>query len=105
MFQRVENRELFTNWLQGITIELLDQGIRSHLDYLSDKPLPPADLKEKEADLSQCIHRLQERRLRQLKTEEGLRLSDVDLEEFSKFEEEILKINSDMEALFRARSV
>ena len=105
MFQRVENRELFTNWLQGITIELLDQGIRSHLDYLSGKPLPPADPKEKEADLSQCIHRLQERRLRQLKTEEGLRLSDVNPEEFSQFEEEILKINSDMEALFRARSV
>ena len=105
MFQRVENREVFTNWLQGITIELLDQGIRSHLDYLSDKPLPPADRNEKEADLSQCIHRLQERRLRQLKVEEGLRLSDVDVEEFSRFEEEILKINSDMEALFRARSV
>ena len=105
MFQRVENRELFTNWLQGITIELLDQGIRSHLDYLTGKPLPPADHKEKEADLSQCILRLQERRLRQLKIEEGLRLADVNPDEFGQFEEEILKINSDMEALFRARSV
>ncbi len=105
MFERVENRELFTNWLRGITIELLDEGIRSHLDYLTAKPLPPADPKEKEADLSQCIQRLQERRLRQLKIEEGLRLSDVDPEEFSRFEEEILKVNSDMEALFRARSV
>lgn len=105
MFQRVENRELFTNWLRGITIELLDEGIRSHLDYLTAKPLPPADRKEKEADLSQCVLRLQERRLRQLKVEEGLRLSDVDPADFNRFEEEILKINSDMEALFRARSV
>ncbi len=105
MFQRPENRELFTNWLRGITIELLDEGIRSHLDYLAAKPLPPADPKEKEADLSQCIQRLQERRLRQLKIEEGLRLSDVDHEEFSQFEDEILKVNSDMDALFRARSV
>ena len=40
-----------------------------------------------------------------MKTEEGLRLSDVGPDEFSQFEEEILKINSDMEALFRARSV
>ena len=105
MFQRVENRELFTNWLRGITIELLDEGIRSHLDYLTAKPLPPADRKELEADLFQCVNRLQERRLRQLKVEEGLRLTDVGPNEFSQFEEEILKINSDMEALFRARSV
>ena len=105
MFQRVENRELFTNWLRGITIELLDEGIRSHLDYLTGKSLPPADRKGKEADLSQCVQRLQERRLRQLKVEEGLRLSDVDPADFNRFEEEILKINSDMEALFRARSV
>ena len=105
MFQRVENRELFTNWLRGITIELLDEGIRSHLDYLTAKPLPPAERKEKEAALSQCVLRLQERRLRQLKVEEGLRLSDVDPADFNRFEEEILKINSDMEALFRARSV
>ena len=105
MFQRVENRELFTNWLQGITIESLDQGIGSHHDYLTGKTLPPADRKEKEADLSQCVQRLQERRLRQLKIEEGLRLSDADPDEFNRFEEEILKINRDMEALFRARSV
>ena len=105
MFQRVENRELFTNWLRGSTIEVLDEGIRSHLDYLTAKSLPPADRKGKEADLSQCVQRLQERRLRQLKVEEGLRLSDVDPADFNRFEEEILKINSDMEALFRARSV
>ncbi len=105
MFERVENRELFTNWQRSITIEELDEGIRSHLDYLTAKSLPPADHKDKQADLSQCVNRLQERRLRQLKIEEGLRLSDVDHEEFNRFEEEILKVNSDMEALFRARSV
>jgi len=104
-FQRVENREVFTNWLQGSTIESLDQGISAHFNYLTGKPLPPSDLKEKEAALSHCIHRLEERHLRQLKVEEGLRLSQMEPEEINQHEKEILKINDDIEALFRSRSV
>ncbi len=104
-FQRVENREVFTNWAQGRTMESLDEGVRERHAYLTEKPLPPADLKEKEGALSHCIHRLEERRLRQLKVEEGLRLSEMGPEEVSEHEAEILKINRDMEALFRSRSV
>ena len=104
-FLRVENREVFTNWLQGLKMELLDQGISNHFSHLTQKPLPPSDLREKETALIHCIQRLQERRLRQLKVEEGLRLSDMDPEEINEHGEEILKINHDMEALFRSRSV
>ena len=104
-FLRVENREVFTNWLQGLKMELLDQGIINHFSHLTQKPLPPSDLREKETALIHCIQRLQERRLRQLKVEEGLRLSDMDPEEINEHGEEILKINHDMEALFRSRSV
>ena len=104
-FLRVENREVFTNWLQGLKMEQLDQGISSHFTYLTEKPLPPSDLREKETALTHCIQRLQERRLRQLKDEEEQRLPDMTLEEINEHGEEILKINDDMEALFRSRSV
>ena len=48
---------------------------------------------------------LEERHLRQLKVEEGLRLSQMEPEEINQHEKEILKINDDIEALFRSRSV
>ena len=103
-FQRIENREVFTNWLKSSKIELLDQEISAHFAYLTGKSLPPSDLREKDAVLAHCIRRLEERRLRRLKEEEGLRLAHMDLQEIYQHQHEILDINSDMEALFRSGS-
>ena len=101
-FQRIENREVFTNWLKGSKIELLDQEISAHFAYLTGKTLLPSDLREKDADLAHCMRRLEERRLRRLKEEEGLCLAHMDLQEINQHQREILDINSKMEALFRS---
>ena len=103
-FQRVENREAFTNWLKGSEIESLDLEISTHSTYLIGKSLPASDLKEKEAALVDCIRRLEVRRLRQLKEEEGFRLAQMDPEEINQHADDILNINTEMEALFRSRS-
>ena len=104
-FQRVENREVFTNCIQASTMDFSDQPINDHFNYLATKSMPPSDNKEKEAVLADCICRLEERRLRQLKVEEGLRIAQMDFEEINEHKEAILKINNDMEALFRSRSM
>ena len=103
--QRVENREVFTNWMKDSTMEPSDQEIRSHWDYLTNKILPPADAGQKEATLAHCIRRLEERRLRQAKEEESLRFAQINPEDFYQHENEVLQINTEMEVLFRSGSV
>ena len=103
-FQMIENREAFTNWLKDSKIETLDDEINAHITYLHKKSLPSSDIKEKEAVLADCTRRLEERRLRGLKEEEGLRLSQMNLDEVHNQADDILSINADMAALFRSRS-
>ena len=104
-FQRAENREVFTNLSKGNRIEELDEEISVQFSYLSQKALPPSDFKQKESVIVDCIRRLEERRLRQLKAEESLRLAEMAPEEIFQHQSEILEINDGMEALFKSRSV
>ena len=94
-FQRVENREVFINWLRYTTLdtlkEKLDENILEHLDYLLAKPLPPSDRKQQYAAFEDCVRRLEVRHLRELKREEELRLSQGSQEELQ--EQGILQIN------------
>lgn len=103
-FTRPENREVFSHWLKGAPPELLDQDITAHYSHLSSKTLPPSNSKEKEAAFQHCARRLEERRLRRLKEEEALRLADMDPGDISQHQDEILRVNQDIEALFKTRS-
>jgi DNA primase len=84
-FRRVENRELFTNLLKCSTLdalkERLDDEIGGHLDHLLARAMPPSDRKQRDAEFMYCVRRLEERYLRDLSREEGLRLSGVDPDE------------------------
>ena len=81
LLQRGENRELFTLWRVSSTLETLrdalDPSLSEHLETLLTRPFPPMDLRERQETLAQCLHRLEERSLRELKTQEGALLASV----------------------------
>jgi DNA primase len=72
-FEHTENRELFTKWQQNDNLDSLrnslDSTLQDYLGSLTAKKLPPP-LKESETarceDLSRCISRLHEMRLKNL---------------------------------------
>ncbi len=83
-FERTENREIFTTWSMTWNIEelldKLDIDLREHLSYLQKRALPPATDKDQERALAECILRLEERRLLNLKIQEESLLSDAEFE-------------------------
>ena len=105
-FRRVENREVFTNWMKCSTLEILreslDEELRTHLDYLVGKTLPPADRKTREADLKYCLRRLEERYLRDLNREEETRLAQAEApEEREEQEKKLLQLGERLKVIFR----
>ncbi|MQF82815.1 DNA primase [SAR202 cluster bacterium AD-802-E10_MRT_200m] len=75
-FQRSENMTLFTHQKTCATIEELkahlDTSLHEHLDRLVTWTLPPLDHQQREDALKQCIRRLEERNLREHKSQEGM---------------------------------
>lgn len=101
-FLRVENREVFNILNEDSLIEPTDPEISQHWTYLANKNLPPADISHREATFFDCVKRLEERRLRIAKEEESLRFSQLDPENFYEHEEEVLRINTEIETLFKS---
>ena len=103
-FQRVENREVFTNWIKCSTLDTLsdslDEELKEHLEHLLAKFLPPADRKQREMAFKDCVRRLEERYLRDLKREEGLRLAEATVEEVEEQGQEILQLNERLKQVF-----
>ena len=87
-FHRLENREIFNQWDrqrrgdQGATEvaslrECIDDELAAHLETLVQKSLPPLDQSRRLHAVQDAVHRLEERYLRELKTEEGIRFSET----------------------------
>jgi DNA primase len=104
-FERTENREVFSLWQKVASLEELQEGLdeslKEHLAYLLAlaQELPPASEEVEETALADCLDRLEERRLRRLKAQEALLLSearDQDLLSLSGG----LRINEELRALF-----
>jgi len=106
-FRRVENRELFTYWLEDVNIkrlgESLDSELKAHLEYFLWRELPSIAATEREAVLGDCLRRLEERRLRDLKLEEELRLAEASKEEFFEEGEQVLELTERIKRLFHTR--
>lgn len=54
----------------------LDEELSQHLEALIEKPMPPLDIVRRKAAFKEAAARLEERRLKELKSEEELRFSD-----------------------------
>ncbi len=101
-FHRSENREVFTIWLKCSKIdglrEALDQTLQAHLDYLMERPLPPIDFKSAEKGIEDSLRRLEERHVKELKTQEEATPSE---EEFPGLEEQVLARNDRLKELHK----
>jgi DNA primase len=84
-FERSENREIFTAWrnasdFDGL-LDIIDNiDLQEHTKALCIRSLPPAEGKDWEKALADCMHRLEERRLINLKIQEESLLSDAESE-------------------------
>lgn len=68
-FERSENREVFVALQEGRnstdeTREYLDAALRGHFDTLTQRQWPPIDKREQQKALTDCIHRLEKRKLK-----------------------------------------
>ncbi len=103
-FQRHENRELFTRWLDASPgldkIQTLaavkrdgDDEVTGQLALLTEKPLIPLDVNGRRSSFLEVASRLEERNLKSLKSEEEIRFAesppDIEIGEY----DEILRLN------------
>lgn len=83
-FAGTENREIFLAWIGASGIDELKAGLdvslHEYLDKLMTRELPPAREKELEVALADCIRRLWEQRLRDLKSKEAVLISEAESE-------------------------
>ncbi len=84
-FERIENREIFTAWRSTLNFDellcIIDNiDLQEHAKALHGKALPPAEERDWEKALADCIRRLGERRLINLKIQEESLLSDAESE-------------------------
>ena len=102
-FHKIEDRELFTQWLSSSTMDelaaALDESLQSHLSRLTRKSRVPTDRRESEAALSQCMQRLEERHLRRLQ-ESLLASDDGDGPPAKEIEAQVAEVNSQLKAVF-----
>ena len=79
-FARPENRVILSALQETGTIQdayaQLDGPMAEHLDGLSQRVLPPADSKQRAAEWAECLRRLEERYLRELKEQESVALTE-----------------------------
>ena len=103
-FQRHENREIFTRWLDaGLGLdknETLasvrrdgDDEVSGQLTSLLEKPLLPLDVNGRTASFMEVASRLEERNLKNLKSEEVKRFADSPPDIDSGEHDEILQLN------------
>jgi DNA primase len=103
-FERIENREAYGIWVNNSNETAVNGETNDHFAYLMGKILPIMSMKEKELTLVDSLQRLEERRLRRIKKEEALSLDSMTYDQIIEHESDILKVNAEIETLFRARS-
>ncbi|PKB83583.1 MAG: DNA primase [SAR202 cluster bacterium Io17-Chloro-G9] len=107
-FRRHENREIFTQWrrtspddgvdvrmeaLQDLMQGLTNEEIAGHLEAILGKQLPPLDLAKRRQAFSDTVSRLEERHLKDMKAEEGLKFSEDPPDLVDDSHQDVLDIN------------
>ena len=104
-FDRSEDREIFTRWLQADTMErlrsALDPALHERIDELSAVDLEPTILGQSESVARQILSRLEERRLRRL--QDGLLSGQDSLEPSREVERAIIEVNDRLRQIHARR--
>jgi DNA primase len=111
LFPHSENRQIFLAWCSATDLDSLRQGLdatlQEHLDALLTEALPPLNEEEQEHALRECLYRLQERWLRDLKAKEGWLISDVQSEcsatELEEIQQLAVRLNTQLREVFLQR--
>ena len=108
-FRQSENREVFQKWAECSTIEELkedlDALLQEHLDTLLSREIPMMDYKQRSEAFAQSIRRLEERQLRELRTQLGASLAQAvaDGRDTASEEEELHRQDERFREIFSAR--
>ncbi len=103
-----ENRELFLAWQQSDDLESMRQGLDvallEHLEAILAKPVPPLCGQELEHAVVECVRRLRERWLREMKTREKILLSESETEgsgaDLEEIQQSAVKLNTELGEVF-----
>ena len=106
VFSRAENREIFLSYMNNPGLDEVRRSLPEtsldHFDALASWSFPPIPDDELESALTQCIRRLEERRLKDLKIQEKHFLSEESLqdEETYAIQRRALEVNTRLKELF-----
>jgi len=111
LFPHSEDRQIFLAWRNATDLDSMRQGLdatlEEHLDALSTKALPPLNEEEQEHALRECLYRLQERWLKDLKAKEEWLISDVQSEgsatELEEIQQLAVRLNTQLREVFLQR--
>ncbi|MEE9198972.1 MAG: DNA primase [Dehalococcoidia bacterium] len=105
-FRRTENRQIFAACVNSSGMDEvrpnLPETLLDHYEALASRELPPAPDDQLEPALIQCVRRLEERRLKDLKVQEEHFLSQEEpqKEEASAIQKKALEVNTQLRELF-----
>lgn len=109
LFRQSENREVFQKWAECSTIdelkEDLDTLLQEHLESLLSREIPVMDYKQRSESLAQTIRRLEERQLREQRTQLGASFAQAAAEgrDTTPEEEELRRQDERFRELFSAK--
>jgi DNA primase len=107
-FLNTEDREIFVAWQNTADVNLLreslDISLLEHLNTITSVATPPLQGEAQERALRQCINRLRERRLKDLKAKEQILISELDAtdkpEGLQEIEKSAVKLNAELGEVF-----
>ena len=108
-FRQSENREVFQKWAECSTMEELkedlDALLQEHLESLLSREIPTMDYKQRTESLAQMIRRLEERQLREQRSQLGASFAQATAEgrDTTPEEEELHRQDERLRELFSAR--
>ena len=114
-FHRLENREIFNQWdrqrrgdqaaTEVASIRAcIDEELAEHLETLFQKSLPPLDQRRRLHAIQDSVHRLEERYLRELKTEEGIKFAETPPDLATASNQSVLDVNQRLKSNQSKRS-
>jgi DNA primase len=108
LFLNTEDREVFLAWQKANDVDSLrqelDGSLRGYLEALLAKPWPQLKKNDEEQALCQCINRLRERWLKDLKAKEQILISELEAggqpTDLQEIQESAVKLNAELGEVF-----
>ncbi|MFQ5872813.1 MAG: hypothetical protein ACE5JL_03295, partial [Dehalococcoidia bacterium] len=110
-FRQIENRQIFLSYMSSEGPDELRQSLPEplldHLEAMSLQEVPPTAEDQSKRELTQCVRRLEERRLKDLKMQEEYFLSqeETEAEEVTAIQRKGLEVNVQLKTVQREQKL